>query len=505
MSTTADPDQPTQPQQEPPAQVTQPTQPLPPQFTHPQPTQPQYTQPQYSHTQPAQTVTPEQQAQAHQYAAFQAPPVQPPTGSSPALHMQPAGQARPAKSGRGGTLLAGLAIGALLGGVVGGGTAAIVASNIDHRPAVVQSQNGALTLNESDTATRISGVAAVATPSVVTIEVSGSGGAGTGSGVVYSDEGYIITNAHVVSLEGADAGDAKIRVRLSDGRIFDAQLIGVDPFADIAVVKVEAEGLTPIKVGDSDNVNVGDLSVAIGAPLNLSNSVTSGVISALNRGISVGSPLIPHDQQESPEQNPNDDGESGRGFPWDFRFDSPDGNQNQNTQSSYGQVTLPVLQTDASINPGNSGGALLNSNGALIGINVAIASNSSDASTAGSVGLGFAIPVNLATRVADELIAGQQPSHGLLGASVTNSSFDTDADANHAGGLISEVTPGGAAQKAGLRVGDVVTAVDGVPADSGTALSALIRRHAGGSDVTLTFTRGGVLQETTATLGELSW
>ncbi len=402
---------------------------------------------------------------------------------------------------RTGALLAGLAVGALLGGLVGGGVAALVSSNNAPQN---QAQSGTITLKNADNATAISGVAAVATPSVVTLEVSGGNASGSGSGVIYSEDGYIITNAHVVTLDGAAMEDANVRVKFSDGRIMSGSVVGVDPYADLAVVKVDATGLPAIKVADSDKLDVGDLTVAIGAPLNLANTVTSGVVSALNRGISVGSPLIPQDptpQQDDEQQSP--------GFPWDFRFGLPDSGQQQEQQqqqqSGGGAVTLPVIQTDASINPGNSGGALLNGQGELIGINVAIASAAASNGAAGSDGLGFAIPANLATRVADAIIAGEQPSHGLLGASVADSTQDTDEDASHAGGLLVDVTRDGAAAKAGLKAGDVITAVDGVSAVNGTSVSALIRMHEGGSTVTIDYTRGGKPGQVEATLGKLEW
>lgn len=416
----------------------------------------------------------------------------------------------PQSKGRTGMLLAGLAIGALLGGVVGGGVAAVVSAN-GNQQVVSQSPSGSLTLNNAETATAISGVAAVATPSVVTLQVTGASAGGSGSGVIYSEDGYIITNAHVVTLDGAAGDSATIRVKLSDGRILDGDLVGVDPYADLAVVKVDAEGLPAIKVADSSALNVGDLTVAIGAPLNLANTVTSGVVSSLYRGISVGSPLIPQDPT-TPQDGNGQQGDGGQGgdggFPWDFRFGLPDqgqGGEQQQQQSAGGTVTLPVIQTDASINPGNSGGALLNGKGELIGINVAIASPASSNGVAGSAGLGFAIPSNLAARVADALIAGEQPSHGLLGASVADSTQDTDADANHAGGLLVDVMKGGAAQKAGLRAGDVITAVNGVPAVDGTSVSALVRMNAGGSTISIDYTRDGKAAQTEATLGTLEW
>ncbi len=427
-----------------------------------------------------------------------------PSAFGPALDGAPQQEAPKAPKGRASGLLAGLAIGALLGGLVGGGVAAVVSANM--APQASGGGGGAITLNNPDNATAISGVAAVATPSVVTLEVQSANASGSGSGVVYREDGYIITNAHVVTLDGASQEGASIRVKLSDGRILDGDVVGVDPYADLAVVKVDATDLPAIEVADSDKIDVGDLTVAIGAPLNLANTVTSGVVSALNRGISVGSPLIPQDPSgQQPDGEGDGDSGTSPGFPWDFRFGLPDNAPQEQQSTGGGSVTLPVIQTDASINPGNSGGALLNGSGELIGINVAIASASASSGTAGSNGLGFAIPANLATRVADAIIAGEQPSHGLLGASVADSSQDTDDDANHAGGLLVEVVRGGAAAKAGLKAGDVITAVNGVAAVDGTSVSALIRMNEGGSTITIDYTRGGKPGQVEATLGNLEW
>ncbi len=426
------------------------------------------------------------------------------TLAAPGAPQQGAGVAAQKRTHSTGTFLAGLAVAALIGGIVGGGVSSLVVANAIPKSNAVSQQGGTVKLNNPETATDISGVAMVATPSVVTLTVDSQNASGSGSGVIYSEDGYIITNAHVVTLDGA-ATDPRIRVKHSDGRVFDGKLVGVAPYSDIAVVKVEAEGLTPVAVASSADVNVGDLAVAIGAPMSLSNTVTSGVVSALNRGISVGSALIPQDPSQEGQEDHNGEGapDNGRGFPWDFRFDTP--GEQENSQQTGGQVTLPVVQTDASINPGNSGGALLNAKGELIGINVAIASPGATEGNASSAGLGFAIPSDLATRVADEIIAGEKPTHGLLGASVVDSSLDDDEDANHAGGLIKEVVRDGAAAKAGLKVGDVITAVDGVPAADGTSVSALIRMHAGDSEVTIDYTRRGVAGQTTATLGTLDW
>ena len=436
-------------------------------------------------------------------SGFTPPPMSPEAGRYAAFQADTAASAGtasprdPQKSRATGMLVAGLAIGALLGGAVGGGVAALVAAN-QPQPAVSTTVGpGTVTLNNPETATDITQVAMVGTPSVVTVSVSADGAAGSGSGVIYDDAGHIITNAHVVLLDGSTTNPT-IQVKLSDGRLVDATLVGTAPYTDIAVLKIDADNLTPIAVADSSAVNVGDLAVAIGAPMSLSNTVTSGVVSALNRGISVGSPLVPSD----PEVEQPEDG--GNGFPWDFRFDAP-GQEDLSQQTSSGSVTLPVIQTDASINPGNSGGALLDGAGRLIGINVAIASPGSTEGTASSAGLGFAIPANLAARVADEIVAGDKPSYGLLGASVVDAEFATDLDSDIAGGVIAELVRGGAAEDAGLRVGDVITAIDGIPATDSVTVSALVRTYGAGAEVTVDYVRDGVAGEVMTTLGSLDW
>ena len=335
-----------------------------------------------------------------------------------------------------------------------------------------------ITVNSPDSATSVSGVAASAMPSVVTIDVSGSNTGGSGSGVIISDEGYIVTNAHVATVGGQEANPS-LRVSTTDGRLWSAELIGTDPISDIAVIKIDTGApLTPIAVGDSTALNVGDETIAIGAPLGLANTVTNGIVSALNRSITVGS------------SDTNGDG------PGQFDFDLPFG-QSVNTAS----VSLPVIQTDASINPGNSGGALLNAKGELIGINVAIASNNASSGMAGSIGLGFAIPSEYALRVASEIIDSGQPSHGLLGATVTDAAYSQDAVVS--GALIDSVTPGGAADLAGMRSGDIVTKFNGLPITNQIDLTAQVRFLPAGANTTLTYVRGTQSFTVKVTLGEL--
>jgi putative serine protease PepD len=366
-----------------------------------------------------------------------------------------------------------LVIGALLGGVTGG-SFAVWSLTQDGLVQDGQAAPRVISVTDPMDATAITAVAATALPSVVTLEVQSSQSAGSGSGVIISSDGHIVTNAHVVSLGGTNQ---RIRVATTDGRLWLGTVVGADPISDIAVIKIDTpELLTPIKVGDSSRLNVGDETVAIGAPLGLSNTVTLGIVSALNRSITVGA--------ASPEDGP--------GL---FDFDLPGG------QSIGTQVSLPVIQTDASINPGNSGGALLNSAGELIGINVAIASNSGSAQSAGSIGLGFAIPANYAMRVANDLIATGRASHGLLGAQVTDAAFDLGATIS--GAYIDSVVPGGPADQIGLRAGDIVTSFNQLPITNRIDLTAQVRVLPGGSTTTITYVRGGQTFTSQVTLAEL--
>nr|WP_166984976.1 trypsin-like peptidase domain-containing protein [Canibacter zhoujuaniae] len=398
----------------------------------------------------------------------------------------------PKSKNRGGVLLlSGLLIGGLIGGVSGGVVAANVVGN---NTGSASTGVSAVKISNPDTATVVSAVAAQRVESVVTLQVRGQRSGGSGSGVVYSRDGYIVTNAHVVL---AEPGNMRpdITVRFADGKLLKGELVGVDPLADLAVVKVKADNLKPIPLADSNATNVGDVTVAIGAPLELNSTVTSGVVSAVNRGISVANSLV-----EDGRRAPEDNGDSERNSPFDFYLQPPP-EQQQTPRADASRVTLPVIQTDASINPGNSGGALLNTEGELIGINVAIASTRSSETTAGSVGLGFAIPANLVKRVVDGLIAGEKPTHGLLGASVSDAAQTQGA--THAGGYVAEVVPDSAAAKAGIRAGDVITAVEGIPAADGTAVSALVRMHPGGAELNLTVLRNGKPQDVKVTLGTL--
>ncbi|WP_281535430.1 S1C family serine protease [Cryobacterium breve] len=255
----------------------------------------------------------------------------------------------------------------------------------------------------------------------------------------------------------------------------------------------------PINWADSSKLNVGDTTIAIGAPLGLSGTVTDGIVSALNRSISIASSAAP--TKDTPDATaPSTDNP----YFWNFDLPNKDGSAQPTTPSTTSSISLSVIQTDAAINPGNSGGALLNSKGELIGINVAIANaggSSSSGTAAGSIGVGFSIPANLAKRVSDEIIANGKATHGLLGASITTATSDTSSTV---GALVSEVTSGGAAEKAGLKKGDVVTKFNGVPITDAKDLTAQVRVLAAGATADLVYVRDGKSFTVSVTVGELS-
>jgi len=395
-------------------------------------------------------------------------------------------------------LIAALAIGALVGGTSGAGITALMMSGQSTGVPVSQASGPSnVVVNNTKSVNQITAVAAKASPSVVTIDVSSSSSGGTGSGVILSDDGYVLTNTHVVTLDGA-ASDVKIEVKSNDGKLYTATLVGTDPISDLAVIKLtDASGLTPMTWGDSSALNVGDSAIAIGAPLGLSGTVTDGIVSALNRSITVASSAAP----TSPDTATPDQGESQN--PFFFDFPNQDGTQSQGSQTATTSIALPVIQTDAAINPGNSGGALLNGSGELIGINVAIASAGSSTSTsaAGSIGVGFSIPSNFAKRISDEIIANGTATHGLLGASVTDASSSTSSTV---GALISKLSSGGAAEKGGLAAGDVITNFNGVPITDSIDLTAQVRALPAGGTADLTYVRDGKSVTISVTVGDLS-
>jgi putative serine protease PepD len=296
-------------------------------------------------------------------------------------------------------------------------------------------------------------------PSVVTIAVVGQRGTSNGSGEIITDDGHILTNNHVV----ADAASgARLTVRFSDGHELPAKLTGRDPKTDLAVITVsDDEPLPVIATGDSGSLAVGQPVVALGAPLGLSSTVTAGIVSALGRTVPV----------------PSDDDRNA--------------------------VLAGAIQTDASINPGNSGGALVDCSGRLVGINTAIATvpGSAGQSSTGSVGIGFAVPESLALPIADELIAHGRVAHPEAGLTVVPIPPAAAAKFGVTDGLfVQSIVSGGPAQEAGLRVGDVVTSVNGHAATNIDVLTAIQVTSSAGDEVKVEYIRDGATHTTTLTL-----
>ena len=380
---------------------------------------------------------------------------------------------------------------ALVGGAAGLGVAAAGASLFPQ--SVVTTSPSTVVVNNTDSVNQTTAIAAKVVPSVVTISVSSGSSGGTGSGVVLTADGYVVTNTHVVTLDGQVA-DPELTVTTSDGKVYSAEIVGTDPTYDLAVIKLtDASGLTPIEFADSTKLNVGDQTVAVGAPLGLPNTVTAGIVSALNRSIQIASSAAPEgDSQEDPPQQGQGDSP--------FRFDFGQGQQQSATRS----ISIAVIQTDAAINPGNSGGALVNGDGKLIGINVAIASTggSSSSSPAGSIGVGFSIPSVIVKRISDEIIENGKATHGLLGAMVGDAAAQPNV--TMLGAYIIEVTSGGPADAAGLKKGDVVTSFNGFPVTDATDLIAQVRALAAGSTAPIVYVRDGKTISAEVTLGSLT-
>ncbi|MFF3640130.1 trypsin-like peptidase domain-containing protein [Streptomyces sp. NPDC002564] len=357
-------------------------------------------------------------------------------------------------------LFVGVALVALVSGLVGGATGAYLERN----------GTGDIELRQADTESKdrprgsVAGIASAALPGVVTLHVSGDSAQGTGTGFVLDGKGHILTNNHVVEPAGTGG---EVSVTFSGGETAKAEVVGRDAGYDLAVVKVSGvRGLRPLTLGNSENVQVGDPVVAIGAPFDLENTVTSGIISAKERPITAG-------------------GEKGDG-----------------SDISY----VDALQTDAPINPGNSGGPLVDSRARVIGINSAIRSadegSEPGGGQAGSIGLGFAIPINQGKRVAEELINVGKATHPVIGVTL-DTDFNGDgariADKSGSGGPA--VNRSGPGDKAGLKPGDVITEVDGRPVHSSDELIVKVRAHRPGDRLRLTVERGGSDREVTLVLG----
>ena len=297
----------------------------------------------------------------------------------------------------------------------------------------------------------VAGIAQRVLPSVVSISTRTLTGGGTGSGFIIDSSGYILTNNHVISKAAQTGGS--IQVSLSDGTFYSAKVIGRDVSYDLAVLKITAPGLIALQFGDSDKIAVGDLVIAIGSPLGLTGTVTTGIISAKNRAVTAGE---------------------------------------TNSESSF----INALQTDAAINPGNSGGPLVDATGAVIGVNSAIASLGTT-SQLGSIGLGFAIPINQARKTADQLIKNGVATYPVVGVSLNMNYTENGAQVSTSG---RGILPGSPAEKAGLRGGDVIIEIDGKEIYSPEELIVSVRAKNVGDRVTLGFLRDGVKKTVTLTL-----
>lgn len=315
--------------------------------------------------------------------------------------------------------------------------------------------------------------AAAAAPSVVSIQVSSGQGSAEGSGVVWDTSGRIVTNNHVVSALGEGA---TIQVTLASGQLHSATIIGTDVSTDLAVIQLDdaPADLTPITLGDASTLKVGAPVMALGNPLGLSETVTTGIVSALNR------PVIT--QQESAQQ------------------ESPTQQGLAASQQRAEQSVTSAIQTNAAINPGNSGGALVDANGALIGITSSIATLGNGSGESGNIGIGFAIPVNEVESVATQLINTGTAEHAWLGVATADARATSDTGTVIGAG-IRTVSQGSPASRAGLAEGDVITAVDGRSINGSQGLMALIRSYPTGHKLALTVNRNGVSREVTVDLG----
>lgn len=331
--------------------------------------------------------------------------------------------------------------------VIAGGIGAVVgrSSSTNLGANLVQTNNTVERAPDS-----IAALAARVIPAVVSISVNGVAGSGTGSGFFFDSDGFILTNNHVID---AAARGGTINVKLSDGKKYPAKLIGRDSSYDLAILKIDVIAAPTLQLGNSDQVQVGDAVIAIGSPLGLSGTVTSGIISSKNRAVTTGS---------------------------------------GNGESSF----INALQTDAAINPGNSGGPLVDATGAVVGVNSAIATLGLT-SQAGSIGLGFAIPINQAKKTAEQLIAIGFATYPIMGISV-------DSRFTGGGALITiegvGITPGGPADKAGLKGGDLIIEFNGAEVENSDELIVMIRSKSVGDKVTIKYQRNNILRQTTVTL-----
>ncbi|WP_314901099.1 trypsin-like peptidase domain-containing protein [Actinomyces naeslundii] len=369
-------------------------------------------------------------------------------------------------------LVASAVVASLLG--AGGAVAAVryldagsgsPSSHTSAAPTAIATGDTTQTVNSTGQAPDWEAVSAAVSNAVVSIAIATNNGNALGSGVIFDKDGHIITNNHVV------AGASRIQVTLADGRVYDAETTGTDPATDLAVIQLKdaPDNLTVAQLGDSDKLTTGQDVMAIGNPLGLSSTVTTGIISALDR------PVV------------NSQGEDGSGG-----------------RSSSSAVYTNAIQIDAAINPGNSGGPLFDEKGRVIGITSSIATmgnSSSGEGGSGSIGIGFAIPVKLADKVAKQLIESGAATHAYLGVSLDTDSATADGE-ERAGAKITSVEGGSPADKAGLKKGDVVIAIDGKTTSQGSALTGYVRQYSANDKVKLTVIRDSKKQDIEVTLAE---
>ncbi len=363
------------------------------------------------------------------------PPTPGPHPTAPLAPVTPAPAERPAGRRRLG-LVAGVAAAALLFGGVGGYTGAQLADNSEQ--------------SASAGSDAVEGIAAKALPSVVTIKVSSSSGVplGTGSGFVLRSDGYIVTNNHVATAGGSS--EDKVSVLFSDETEIAAKVVGTSPTYDLAVLKVDRAGLPALELADSSLLKVGQSVIAVGAPLGLTGSVTTGIVSALNRPVVTGE------------------------------------DSSGSSSGSSGQSYMNAIQTDASINRGNSGGPLLDLSGRVVGVNSAIYSSKDG----GSIGLGFAIPADQVRRTTDQLIRTGKAEYPVIG-------LDFDPNYTGTGVKVERVSDGGPAKNAGLQQGDVITSIDGVPTKDPKTFLVTLRSKEIGAVITVGFERDGAKKSVT--------
>ena len=386
---------------------------------------------------------------------FAPPPAQ--TSVMPAVPA-PGSPIKKRAAGRTGLVAAVLAGALVAGGAAGvGGAAVYGALNGDGIGGGANTPATSQVVDAKAPEGSIEKVSAKVLPSVVKIEVTSQQGSGSGSGVVISSDGTILTNNHVVELA---ANGGTVTVDFNDGTSASAEVLGTDPLTDTAVIKASGvSGLTPITIGKSSNLTVGQSVVAIGSPFGLDSTVTTGIVSALDRPVNVG------------------------------------------VDQSGAATVYPAVQTDAAINPGNSGGALVDLNGNLVGINASIRSTAGgDGQDAGSIGIGFAIPIDEIRPIVEQLEKGEQATHAQFGISVSDAPQAQNGQTSVTGAQVQEVSEGSTAQKAGLEKGDIITKVDDHVITGSDSLVATVRSYRPDDKVEVSWSRNGEEQTAKVTL-----